>query len=111
MVTLVNPVHFSNAELPIDVTLDGMVTLVNPVQPENAEEPIEVILLPNVYCFTCIPNIPAKELEVVYDFETISSLFSATSMRLLQSWNAELLIDVTLDGMVTLVNPVQPENV
>ena len=68
----------------MEVTLDGMVILVNPVQPENAQLPIEVILLPNVYCFTCPSNILAKELEVVYDFETISSQFSATSMRLLQ---------------------------
>jgi hypothetical protein len=36
IVTLVSPVHSSNAPPPMLVTLSGIVTLVSPVQPRNA---------------------------------------------------------------------------
>ena len=46
--TLVKPVHFLNAPLPMLVTLFGIVTLVRPVQPANTSLPMLYTLLPIV---------------------------------------------------------------
>ena len=45
-VTLFSMMQFSNADLPMLVTLDGIVTDVRPLQPPNAYSPMLVTLVP-----------------------------------------------------------------
>ena len=65
---------------------------------------------PIVYLETCEPKMLLKELEDVFVFETMALLLSVTSVKAEQPENAELLMLVTLLGIVTEVSPVQSSN-
>ncbi len=109
--TLVKPMQPSKAKLPISVTLDGISTLIKPMQPSKAEPHIPVILdgifvflHPNTRVLLAVSIIPLQFSLLSY-FAFPSDTFRLS--KLLQPPNAPLSIFITLDGISTLVKPLQ----
>ena len=81
------------------MTLDGMEMLVSPVQPLNAEPTI--CLIPSGILYS-----PEKFLGMYANIEELKT----GAVSPVQPEKASSPMEVTLDGMVMLVRPVQPLN-
>ena len=104
----------------MEVTLEGIVTEVKPEQPENAEVFIEVAPSGIITVLRLSFDIPlgnhaavkvvgATPLNALLPMEvTLEGI--VTEVNPLQPLNAESPIVVTLEGIITVVKPEQPEN-
>ena len=82
----------------MEVTPSGIVTDVKLEQPSNACWPMEIT-----------PSGIIRVLSLSFDIEP-SGHFTAVNISGATPLNAEYPIEVTLEGIVTEVKPVQPEN-
>ena len=97
--------------MPIEVTELGMVTLVKPLQPRKAEEPMEVTELGMVVFLQPTSKVFAAVLIIALQLSLESyvelPLSTTIDSKPLQLEKADLPIEVTELGIVTLVKPLQ----
>ena len=96
IVMLVNPLQFSNAELPIEVTELGIMIEVKLLWPENAELPIEVTELGIIVFLHPIINILVSvsiiALQLFLESYTVFPSYTTIVFKLLQLLNTSLPI-------------------